>query len=290
METNNILTQFISNLETQKRSNSTIVAYKKDISQLFEYLTKLNKNFEISAIKTSELEGFLNELKNSGQFTLKTISRKINSIKTFFKYLTAEKLVKEDVSSSIKHPKVDTMPPRYLSPLEYRSLRDVSRNNIRLYTMVEMLLQTGITIGELSRLKRDDVSIQKDGIYLKIESYSTKSERKIKLNEIIANSLKLYLDKVKETPGGHLFYTKTGHLVLIRNIRTAVNRAFRKAGIVNSTVNDIRNTFIVYQLENGMDISELAKYVGHQKSTTTERYLSLVENRPSKTTRQIKSL
>ncbi|MEI7578994.1 MAG: tyrosine-type recombinase/integrase [bacterium] len=290
METTTLIDQFSSYLKQIGRSTSTIIAYKKDISQLIEFLQNKNIFVSIEKIQTNDLMKFIEDLKFSGKFTLKTISRKINSIKTFFKYCLQEKIISIDVSSSVQHPKVESRSPRFLSPLEYRALRDVARNNIRLYTMVEMLIQTGMTIGEISRLQRSDVILNKSEVIIKISTFSTKSARKIILNETISPALKTYLKKVAPIPSGFLFFTKTGKSILIRNIRTAINRAFKKAGIKTATVNDIRNTFIVFQLENGVDIHVLADYVGHQKSTTTERYLSLIENRPTKTVKQIKSL
>ena len=75
----------------------------------------------------------------------------------------------------------------------------------------------------------------------------------------------------------HLFITRTGHSLLIRNIRQIVNRCFSEVGIENATVNDLRNTFIAHQLTNGASLEYIAKIVGHRRLSSTERFLNLVK-------------
>lgn len=285
--------EFVQHLETKGRSKSTIVAYNKDIEQLIAFLNELEHSGLPQDLTTEILEAYVEKLKDEGNYTLKTVSRKINSLKTFCKYLSNQGLIVSDIASPISHPEFTPQLPRVLSPLEYRALRDTARSNLRLYTMVELLLQTGIRIGELSRLKRQHVDTNNSQLH--VEEFSSNPSRKIELNERAIDAIARYFEDhqhIQETEDDshHMFQTKTGNPVLIRNIRTAINRAFTKAGIKGATVNDIRNTFIVYQLENGLDIEKLAEVVGHQKPTTTEKYLELVEARPKRTVHRIEPL
>ncbi|MFQ5493477.1 MAG: tyrosine-type recombinase/integrase [Candidatus Dojkabacteria bacterium] len=289
MALDNHLEQFVNYLEGIGRSRSTIIAYKKDIEQLNNFLDEEHKVSEAKTLTSELLQEYVESLIDSGNYTLKTVSRKINSLKTFCKYLLSEGLIVNDISKPISHPEFEPQLPRVLSPLEYRALRDTARSNLRLYTMVELLLQTGIRIGELSRLKRKHVQFNRK--LLHVVEYSSNPYRMIELNENILAALRSFTEEFNyDTDEEHLFQTKTGRAVLIRNIRTAINRAFKKAGIKNATVNDIRNTFIVFQLENGIKTERLAEIVGHQKPTTTEKYLQLVEDRPKRTTNKIEPL
>lgn len=283
--------QFIESLRAKKRSESTIVAYSKDIDQLLVFMSKQGLPKECKELTTEVLTNYVDELKKEGSYTLKTISRKINSLKTFSKFLLGENLIVVDVAEPIAHPEYTSQPQRILSPLEYRALRDCARTNLRLFTMVELLLQTGIRIGELSRLKKSDLNLEKGE--LRIEAFSSNRERIVELNSLAIEALRTFTDTdntFKNQKDDYLFKTKTGRPVLIRNIRTAINRAFKKAGIKNATVNDIRNTFIVYQLEQGIRTDRLAELVGHQKPSTTEKYLDLVAQRPTKTHTKIDPL
>ena len=288
MDIKQITKEFIDHLAGKGRSDSTLIAYKKDIEQLLQYVTNNQKVKKYRDITTEMLQSYIDKLTNSGEFTLKTISRKINSLKTFFKYLHNAGVINSNPGGPIKHPKFQMQLPRVLSSLEYRALRDTARGNSRLYTMVELLLQTGMRIGELSRLKRGDVITRKNHVYLHIERFSSNPARTIELNEFANDALQKYLSKLGEgTPGSFLFFTKNGNPVLIRNIRTAINRAFNKAGISKATVNDIRNTFIVYQLQNGVRLEKVAEFVGHRKPTTTEKYLQMVGEKNKKESTKI---
>jgi site-specific recombinase XerD len=290
MEILSALQKFIKDLESKKRSPSTIIAYKKDIEQLAFFMQKQDKT--LKDIKEADLQNFVDFLINEKNFTLKTVSRKINSLKTFYKYLSQEGVTKSDPADSIKHPKFENKPARVLSQLEYKALRDTVRGNKRLYTMIELLLQTGIRIGELSRLKLDDVKSKSRTKVLRIKAFASNAERDVELNEIAEKTIDKWLESRPnpDNDKNYMFPTKTGNPVLVRNIRTSINRAFHKVGIEDATVNDIRNTFIVYQLESGMDVERLANTVGHQRITSTEKYLDYVKSRPKKTVKKLQEL
>ena len=73
---------FVVNLENKGRATATILAYKKDLEQLIEYLSGLDKA-DIPLIRPIDIEAFRDSLK-ANNYTDKSISRKLNAIKTFF--------------------------------------------------------------------------------------------------------------------------------------------------------------------------------------------------------------
>ena len=133
--------------------------------------------------------------------------------------------------------------------------------------MVEILLQTGVRIGELAEIKLSD--IVDDG--LKVES------RIIPLNKAVRKAITDYSKNRYKGNTEYLFTTKTGRQLLVRNIRSIITRCFREVGIDNAKVQDLRNTFIAYQLQNGASISYISKIVGHKRLSSTEKYLDLVK-------------
>jgi len=75
----------------------------------------------------------------------------------------------------------------------------------------------------------------------------------------------------------YLFVTKTGNPLLIRNIRSTIDRYFRLAGVENAKVNDLRHTFVAHHLAAGVSIIFLSRVAGHKRISTTERYLQYVQ-------------
>ena len=262
---------FLAYLTAQNKAPATIVAYGKDIEQLIVTLKRLGRT-SFAETTREDLETFLSELREKN-FTPKTISRKVNSIKTFYKFLQSEGKVKENPASDLTHPKYEMKEPRILSKMEYRALRDVSRADIRTYAIIELFLQTGLRISEVADLTFDN----------RTNGELVFGERTIPLNQAAQDALNQYLAiRPKKENSKHIFITKTGNPLLVRNIRTAVDRALKQAGIDDAKVNDLRVTFIAHQLASGAPLEYISKLVGHKRISTTERYLNLVKEKPKK--------
>lgn len=268
---------FVEDLQAKGRSESTVIAYSKDIEQLVNFFSKEGIS-SLEDVKTEDLEKYKQNLQDNN-YTPKSISRKINSTRTFFRYLLENSHIPDNPSEKLAHPKFETKPPRVLTEMEYRALRDVSRVDVRLYSIVEILLQTGIRIGELAGLTLDDLRKSKDGRidFLYIKAVGSHPSRKVPLNKSAKKAIDEYLQVRPETEDDTLFVTKNGRPLLVRNIRTAIDKAFEKAGIKNAKVNDLRNTFIAHHLSNGVSLVTVSKLVGHKRLSTTEKYLNLVK-------------
>ncbi len=268
--------QFIDHLRSRKRASATVLAYGKDIEQLIEFLSDLKKA-NVEEVSSSDIQAFLAKLKEKG-YTDKSLSRKLNSTKTFFRFLKITEFITDDPATIVAHPKFETKPPRILTPTEYRALRDASRADARIAAVIEVLLQTGIRIGELAALRVEDVYFsegKKEG-HLFINSQEGHAERTIPLNTAAEEALKRYLAQRPNTQSKALFVTKTGRALLVRNIRTAIQRYFRKAGIDAAKVNDLRHTWVHHHLSTGTSLVLVSKLAGHKRLSTTERYLDLI--------------
>ncbi|MDZ4229139.1 MAG: tyrosine-type recombinase/integrase [Patescibacteria group bacterium] len=266
-----ILTDFLNNLKQRGRSSATILAYGKDVDQLFEFLAK-EKITQPQALTQDHIEAFKKSL-STQKYTAKSISRKLNSIKTFCRYLLSQKIITENPAARVEHPKYDIKPPRILSKMEYRSLRDACHADPRIYAIVELLLQTGIRIGELANLSLEDVDSDK----IMVRAYESHPQRQVPLNPAAASALTSYLKFRPKTKAKAVFVTKTGRPFLIRNIRTAVDRYFKLAEVKTARVNDLRHTFIAHQLEAGTPLTMVSRLVGHKRLSTTEKYLAFVK-------------
>lgn len=265
----NLINRYIDHLLKSGRSPNTAVAYKKDLEQFSGHLAALEKT-DIREVKKDDIDGFIKKIL-ADNYTKKSASRKLNSIRSFFRYLKNEGVINQNPALEVTHPKYAQQPPRILTKLEYRALRDYAKSNPRNYAIVEVLLQTGIKISELANLKIKDI---KDN-YLVIGL--NKKTRDVPLNKSAKKAIEAYLKtKPSVKPDDYLFTTRTGKPMIIRNIRQTITHCFQEVEINNATVNDLRNTFIAYQLSAGVSADYVAKIVGHKRLSSTERYLSLV--------------
>jgi len=267
--------KFIDFLKSQGKASATILAYSSDIKQFIDFLIEEKKITQADSVLPEHIEDFKKYLAEK-KYIAKSISRKLNSIRTFFRFLLSQGLIKKDPASVVPHPRYEPVPPRILSKIEYRALRDCARDDPRLAAIVEILLQTGMRVGELARLTLDDISEKE----IKITPYESNPERTVPLNSAAKKTLQRWLDVRPETTSRSVFITKKGNPLPVRNIRSLFNRLFKKAGIENATINSLRHTFIAHQLMAGVPLELVSKIVGHKRLSTTEKYLELIKTQP----------
>ena len=262
--------KFIDYLKQQNKSQFTQIAYKKDLEQFSGFLIS-KEIIDVREIKKEDIDSFIKKLL-SENYTKKSASRKLNSIRTFFRFLKNEGVINVNPALEVSHPKYTQPQPRVFSQLEYRAIRDVAKKDPRTYALVEILLQTGIKIGELANLKIENIN--KD--YIIVPAYGKTPARQVPLTSSLKKALNEYLKLRPQSESPYLFITRNHKPLLVRNIRQIIDRCFQQVGIENATVNDFRNTFITHQLQKGVSIEYVAKIVGHKRLSSTERFLELV--------------
>ena len=266
--------KFNDHLKETGKAPATIIAYAKDIEQLTEFLAAQGK-MEAENVTSNDLEAYKAYLAQVYRSD-KTVSRKVNSVKSFFRYLNDNKLISTNPSRAVSQPSCEQTPPRVLSKTEYRALRDACRGDIRMLAIVETLLQTGMRISEIASLTISDLDF--DHNMINIDTEETGVNRQVPMNETAKKTLQAYLKIRPRAREKVVFLTKTCKPFLVRNIRKSLDRYFRLAGLgAGVKVNDLRHTFIVEQLRAGLPMVYVSKIVGHKRLTTTEKYLAFVQ-------------
>ncbi len=267
----NLLPRFVESLKVKGRSPATILAYTSDLAQLVDFLIKKEK-VTPDQVQSTDLDSFRDTLLND-KYTPKTVSRKLNAVKTFFRWMIDQNLITSDPSSSVAHPKIENVLPKFLNQLEYRALRDVIRSDARIAAIVELILQTGLRISEVASLKTANL---KDSEML-VEAYATQPQRTIPLNKPGKDAVDSYIRIRPKSDSPYVFISKNGKPLAVRNIRASIARYMQRAELPTYSVNDLRTTFMVENLKNGVDIVLLSQVSGHKRLSTTERYLELAQ-------------
>lgn len=267
----NLLPKFIESLKSKGRSPATVLAYRSDLEQLVDFLIKKERVLA-EQVRPDDLDSFRDTLL-ADKYTPKSVSRKLNAVKTFFRWMISENVITSDPSSSVAHPKIENALPKFLSQLEYRALRDVVRNDIRIAAIIELILQAGFRISEVANLKTAHI----ENGTIKIEAYATQPERTVPLNKPALEVLNMYLGIRPKADSAYVFISKNGKALAVRNIRASIARYIQRADLPSYSVNDLRTTFIVENLKAGVDLVLLSQVSGHRRLSTTERYLELAE-------------
>ncbi|MGB9637289.1 MAG: tyrosine-type recombinase/integrase [Microgenomates group bacterium] len=268
--------KFQEHLKKRKNAIATILAYSRDIGQMESFLKKKGVSV-INAVTEPLLEELKTDFEKKG-YSPKSVSRKINALKSFFRFLKEENLLEYNPAATLAHPKATNKPLRILTRLEYRALRDACRGNIRISAIVELMLQTGMKIGEISNLTLKDIKNDE----IDIRPFESRPGRIVPLNKSAKEALQRYLAERPKCKTNFLFVTRTGKPLLVRNIRATVEKYLQEVGIKNVKLTDLRHTWAYYRLLAGTPITTVAKIAGHKRLTTTEKYLRLIEEKKEK--------
>ena len=171
------------------------------------------------------------------KYTKKTVSRKLNSIKSLFRFLKDNGVVTEDPSLRVAHPKVSQKPPRILSSLAYRALRDACRNDNRAYAIVELMLQAGLRISEVANLELNDITENT----IIVRAYESHPQRVVPLNRAAKEAVRRYIEndrpKTNRTKKINIYTIVICTHPTIYHRSTIVYRAFACIVNKNTTAN-----------------------------------------------------
>jgi site-specific recombinase XerD len=192
-------------LQDQGKSPYTIKAFLGDLQLLANYLPP---DKPIGAISTNDLNNFLNWLQNGRGVpcSLKSLARRITSIKAFFRWLQqsgrilvdpAEKVVQQSVISPL--PLVLTIEEQETALKVAEQSRTGKKPDSRPYTLLALLLATGVKKGECLAINVNHIDLNAPGGPMLFVRYASPSnrykERKIILPEIWVDSYQEYLSQ-----------------------------------------------------------------------------------------------
>ncbi|EKE00141.1 MAG: hypothetical protein ACD_22C00088G0010, partial [uncultured bacterium] len=149
----------------------------------------------------------------------------------------------------------------------------------RTSAIIEVLLQTGVMISELVEIKMENLEIDKEVGNLRIPTRTNKDGRSIPLNKAVVEAVRNYIEKERPSnkDSKFLFITKSGKALLVRNIRSTIERYYKAAGVESAKVNDLRHTFVAHHLSQGTSLMQVSRIAGHKRLSTTERYLQYID-------------
>jgi integrase/recombinase XerD len=279
-----LVERFVNFLEKDKRlSMNTLQSYRRDIEQYFTYLRGINLQNISNSNKTTVIT-YLLFLQKKGRATSK-ISRNLASIRSFYQYMTKNKLIDQDPTIELESPKVEKKLPQILSPEEVELLLEqpqcVDMKGYRDKAMLELLYATGIRVSELIQLDEQDLNI--DMAYIKCNKGSR--ERMIPIGSIAIGALKEYLKKsrpllIQRMDEKALFVNVNGGRLTRQGFWKIIKQYKNQAQISKDiTPHTLRHSFAAHLLENGADLRSIQEMLGHSDISSTQIYAQIAKNR-----------
>jgi len=278
----NLILQLISNylnyLEIERGlSSNTILAYQNDLVDFFNFLDSEKGNVEIDEIKRKDFSSYTKNLARIG-LNPTSITRKIASIKGFFKYLCYNRDIKSNPAISIVSPKLPKKLPKVLTVSEVDKILTQGLNPFE-NAIFELLYSAGIRVSELTGLDIKNVDLNQKMI--KVFGKGSK-ERIIPINNKCVEVLKKYLKQrelisLKFNSKSNLFLDEKGKPIS----RQKVYKIIKKQGeAIDKKISPhtIRHSFATHLLERGADLRVVQELLGHASIVTTQIYTHISKN------------
>jgi len=267
-----LISDYINYLEIEKGlSKNTILAYQNDLISFFDFLENEKEILIYSEIKRKDFSNYTKFLAKK-ELNPTTITRKIASIKGFFRFLCYKKDVKTNPAIAITSPKLPKKLPKVLTKNEIEKILKNNLNEFE-YAVVELLYSAGIRVSELTELELKNLDLKQK--IIKVFGKGSK-ERIVPINEKCCNVLSKYIKKreliaLKNNSKPFLFLDKNGKKIT----RQKVYKIIKKQGeLINKKISPhtIRHSFATHLLENGADLRVVQELLGHSSIVTTQLY------------------
>jgi integrase/recombinase XerD len=282
---------FISFLEVERGvSHNTVLSYSRDLRKFTEFISKKKKN--LSSATREDLVAFLMYLKDRG-LNSSSVARNLAALKTFYKFLTAEQIVKENIAAVVETPRTWKKIPDVLNKNEVERLLETPPNRgwmgVRNRAILEVMYASGLRVSEVVELKKTNINIEAG--FVKCMGKGGK-ERIVPLGRTAGKAVDRYLgmgkDKLAAEAGrGHLFLSKLGRKISRQSLWKMINKCAREAGIKKHiTPHTLRHSFATHLLEGGAELRGVQEMLGHADISTTQIYTHVNQEKLKKVHQQ----
>ena len=285
--------QFTHYLKRIGRSKETIDTYGRNVKQfasfLKNYYSRIKSVEDVTAEIVTDYQDYLNGIDDGARKALsrKTVQLKLVSLRVFFRYLTREDFIRSDPTKLIVLPKQERRLTRsVLSEDEIRRIFECcdlrTPIGLRNRSIIEVLYACGIRTSELCNLKINDIDLREQTII--IENGKGGKSRIVPIGQYATHYLSEYLRTARccfvrniTSDAGFVFLTTFGNAFDRKSINKHVMRPIeRRLNLEKSlTCYSFRHTCASHILQRGIDVSYIARLLGHESLNTTQQYLHI---------------
>lgn len=293
---------------TQGRQPGTVEQYLLDLTLFFRFLIAKERNMPlmgevfdsidikdagydlVKKVTRADVLDYLYFTAIERSNSARTRARKLTSLRSFYRYLTKEKIVSENVATDIDSPKQRQSLPKHLTLEESETLLDTTaeqapeKTRERDYAILTLFLNCGMRLSELVGLNLSDIA--PDRRSLRVRGKGAK-ERVVYLNDACRDALEAYL-KVRASdphikPGSTdaLFLSSRHTRISRKTVQWMVYRRLSEAGLESKhlSVHKLRHTAATLMYQTGkVDIRVLKDILGHEQLSTTQIYTHVANN------------
>ena len=282
-----LIEDFLEHLELERNlSPHTLRAYRGDLERFVTFLARDYLNVRPADLRPEDVDtpavrAFLAGMTRQG-LARRSQGRSLSAVKSLFRFACLQGRLGANPASSVRTPKQEKTLPRHLRPGEIERLIEAPPTDKpfgrRDRALLELLYATGLRVGELVSLDRDDVDLQ--ARVLRVLGKGGK-ERMVPFGTAAAEALAAWLEDWDEIRARRprsdedepIFLNNRGDRLSDRSVRHLVDRYTAAAGVPAGVhPHTLRHTFATHLLEEGADLRTIQELLGHSSLATTQRY------------------
>ena len=268
------LEDFLGALALEGRSEHSVRSYRRELEQLLAGLPGRSEE-----MRATDLRECFRRQQQAGR-SPSSINRAIAATHSFFRFLVEEGRPSESPAQALRSIRLGPpLAPKHLSVAEVERLLSLPSSDTltgrRDLAILRLLYNTGLRVGELCALNREDMRLPAEGWGALQVVGKGRRLRRLPINRPAADALLAYLaDRADAEPA--LFLNRSEGRFSVRGIALLVNRYLRAAGITDrSGPHVLRHTFATHALRARPNLRAVQELLGHAWVTTTQRYTDL---------------
>lgn len=259
-------------------AENTLLAYQNDLSHFGEFLKSLSVN-SLENVSRTNVNQYIRNLRIK-DFSPLSITRKIASLRGFFKWAISSEILIHDPTAGLEQPKLSRHLPKVLTLSEINTILEEPLSPLQ-RAIVELLYAAGLRVSELSNLKMIDVNLEQS--YVRCFGKGSK-ERLVPIGKYAKAAIKDYFDTRKrivasfDSQSKHLFLSNKGKEITRQQIYCFIHKLGKKIN-KNISPHTLRHSFATHLLENGADLRVVQELLGHSDVSTTQLYTHVSKKR-----------
>ncbi len=261
----------------QGKSQHTIRAYERGLHHFARwYATTYGSDFIPDEVMPRDVRDWKAYQQTVEKAAPATVNQRLVSVTRFFRWARAQGLCRENPAEDVSSIRLEPRQPKALAKTELRKLLRAARGHVRDYAMLEMLVGTGLRVGELLALTVGDVETNDRSGKVIVRRGKRGSYREIPLTLDVRKALSAYLNQEhpdKENPEAHLWIGSQGGMSHRSSVTRMLEKYSIQAGIERVNPHALRHTFATRYLNaNPSDLRGLARLLGHTSLDTVMIY------------------
>lgn len=285
-----LLNEFKEKMIVEDISDNTIKNYISDIRNFYKWYQELDVSENLKKVTYYHLNAYKDHLIHNQRKKASSINRNIQSLKNFFYFMTNQKYIEQNPSKEMKFlRRTKRIQPQALTKKDIHKLLSVTSHSShgmqkRNYAIIQLLLQTGLRVGEVVNLEIRDLTLYDRSGEVRIVNAKGGKERTIPLNNSSRKALRNYLEEKNSKERKIVFLSKQNRKMTVRAVQKVVSNLAEKAGIKNMSPHTLRHSFAINYLRSNPEcLVELSTLLGHESLDTTSIYTIASKERLART-------